>query len=396
MKTLGQALLSGALILSALPVLAGRLVGNGGDGLRVGDVVYSLDLVEAGVETNPYIASLPVREEFAKAFVRKFKALPYFPQELFLQKLTEIHAESPELAYALASIALRVNWSFVDHKIVDVDDEESLVAHDRENLVQLAIRRELNVLVSKLFWLRLPDAHKVGLIIHELVYYMVPVESVKLGDQEGGSQSSLTTRQVTGQLFKEGWTAEGIKGFLGKVFRDARLEKYFGAQSGLIGKGEYRWDGDSRFSRLPEKSGRFVIFNGAQRNADDGYTAYESRWPLPVIRRACAYDQGNRHFAYLSLNVAPAGEEWVLKEQKFCLSLKDNGRCREQSAFFWSTVDARDHSGFKILKNRLFKSSVANCERNLRERMLDISSDPYADAGNDARLAPPPLDGFRK
>ncbi|MGE0634361.1 MAG: hypothetical protein AB7O96_18240 [Pseudobdellovibrionaceae bacterium] len=206
------------LITTGSIAYAGREVGNGGDGIYLGGKLYSLDLVDSGVEENPYFEDVTADPQIKSAIEKKFKSIPSFPTELLSKKLTEIRAKHPMYGYRLYISVMQLVWSAVSQEIMEIDDEEAVLNYPPNSLVQIAARVGSSVLMDRNLLAVLAPEQRVALILHEANYYLAPLEKTILGYKpghlrqpiEGYKQSSFLVRQATGLVFKDGWQAEEV------------------------------------------------------------------------------------------------------------------------------------------------------------------------------------------
>lgn len=164
-------ILSILFMIPAIAFCTGHDQGSGGDGFRIGNKLYSLDLVEAGVQSQAYFdLLLPVDPFLLERLQIKF-ANTDIPTLPLAQKLTEVYQMDPLLAYTLANAMEMHQWRFVDSALIDINDEQdSDLQLPKENLVQLASRKESRVSIDRSLWNELDEINKVALILHEALY----------------------------------------------------------------------------------------------------------------------------------------------------------------------------------------------------------------------------------
>lgn len=177
------------------PALANR-VGNGGDGYIDGEKVYVLDLVEAGVEQDPFLEE-GIQPD-AAVVARIQKAVPFVNAEaaaLLSRKLKEIEKKDLKLSWALLTTIEVYHWVLVAPGLLDIPDEESNI--DPTKLVQLAIRNGRRIQVSRPHWPSLEPVQQAALILHEVAYAMIKPEQ----RGNGYIQNSPKNRELIGLLF---------------------------------------------------------------------------------------------------------------------------------------------------------------------------------------------------
>ncbi len=197
--------------------------GNGGDGIvRIENGktrVYLLDLVEAGVEKIPVfnwtIKVQPQIEERIDLALNRFKMKERELRNLkkhLTQKLSELYKQSPLGAFYILRAIELYQWNFVNSELLDVKDEDSVLSFGSEELVQLAIRRDLIIRVNKSLWKKMTLAHQVALILHEALYAVISPKSDEFYKQiQNGSK---TVYQLFRKLRQENKEVRAIIGFL--------------------------------------------------------------------------------------------------------------------------------------------------------------------------------------
>jgi hypothetical protein len=200
LKTFLAPLTLAALITA--PSFAGERGGNGGDGIEIDGKLYVLDLVEAGVEIgnlNPHHSD--DLEGLEKLRVRLANRIPRSASEALALKLQRLQSASPVFAEVLLQAIELYNWRLVNSALVNIKDENTLL--DYENLVQLAIRRNANILIDRTQWERLDAYNQSALILHEVIYALVkPIE---------GKQDSVAAREIVGHLYSRMGSQDDIK-----------------------------------------------------------------------------------------------------------------------------------------------------------------------------------------
>ena len=178
--------------------------GNGGDGLRLNGKLYLLDLVEAGVEKNPYFSNLATLNP--ETLKRLQVALPEknINLNLVALKLAEIANLDKVFAESILQTIEMYSWNWVNAALVDIKDEDSSLNYPEADLVQIAIRRGQSIKISQDAWAILDEAQRVALIFHESIYALVEPKNEK--------QSSPRAREVVGYLFMEELSKRHVQG----------------------------------------------------------------------------------------------------------------------------------------------------------------------------------------
>lgn len=203
---INRLLVAASLVLSS-HVFAG--VGNegaaGGDGVIVNDKVYMLDLVEAGVEEGAWIdVSLKSDPAFepVKTKLNKILANLNDPQmiEVLSLKLIELAKREHTLALLLVDTIELFTWSKVNHALVDVPDDDSVLQFRFGQLIQVAIRRDKAILVSRMAYDKMSPENRAAMVLHEAIYALTkPTEA----GRNGFRQSSPNARMICGFLFTQ-------------------------------------------------------------------------------------------------------------------------------------------------------------------------------------------------
>jgi hypothetical protein len=191
-----------ALLLTAGIAQADSRVGNGGDGYRHEDgKVYLLDLLEAGVEKEPFFGELPVNPGFLARVKTSISFLEALEAELVAKKLTEISAMSPVLARSLLKAMEMHSWSLVSYSLSDIPDEDTNLEIDPKKLVQVAIRRNSGVKISRDAWKDMDQANRSALPFHEAAYALLPLQCETGRHHRRCRQESVRAREIVGYLF---------------------------------------------------------------------------------------------------------------------------------------------------------------------------------------------------
>lgn len=203
--------------LSVTPARAeGHGPGNGGNAVLVDGKLYLLDLVEAGVQKNPYIQNI---NDFRscqdnECTVRKFnssegrflaRAYSYFREKKFDFETTRLLTEKLLSLNTLVRDELLLaivlyQWRLTDLPLEEVKGIKSPLDLSQTTVYQLAYRRDNAILINRALWEQLDPANRVALIIHEVVYAML--RPMPNGDGTF-TQESWDARLITGDLFTE-------------------------------------------------------------------------------------------------------------------------------------------------------------------------------------------------
>lgn len=198
--------------LSSVASAADRLGhegGAGGDGVLIGSDLYLIDLVEAGRETTAYVDP---NGENTPQFVGVMARLkvPFADlndeslNRMVALKLIEISKENMPISMILLQTFEAYRWNLVNHVLVDVPDEDTVLDFPAGTLAQLAIRRLHSVLVSGTSWAKLDVMNRTALIFHEAIYATIKPRPFKSpSGEEFFRQSSPEAREIVGILFSK-------------------------------------------------------------------------------------------------------------------------------------------------------------------------------------------------
>lgn len=224
MKTL-KFIIALVLIVSNLVIAAERAErpvamgkeGHGGYGVLLEGKPYLLDLVENGVEHDPYFnLEIKLNQAMKNDLSYALYNLNLSTEELNLlvRKLTEIENESPILAFTYFAAIKLYTWKLINQDLVNSPDFSSVVRVDNRELVSLANRKEQYVRINGKLWKELDAGNKVALIFHEMTYAFISDEI----DEENAEPATVVAqsakaRDITGYLFSIDFKIKGIRGF---------------------------------------------------------------------------------------------------------------------------------------------------------------------------------------
>ncbi|OGQ93450.1 MAG: hypothetical protein A2284_17820 [Deltaproteobacteria bacterium RIFOXYA12_FULL_61_11] len=162
--------LCGVSMLVGFAAEAQSIVGNGGDGVELEGKVYSLDLVEFGLQHHPYLSEDSSADPAVQMAVEA--ALPFArfgTKAILARKISQLLG----CGFYVRFLPMLTAWQWIlleGVPLVDIKDEYSPVA--AMHLVQIAVRDERFVRISSLGWERMDDANQAALVLHELYYIL--------------------------------------------------------------------------------------------------------------------------------------------------------------------------------------------------------------------------------
>lgn len=186
----------------------GSGVGNGGDALLIRNKPILLDLVEAGVEKNPYVNhqwdnSIDMFHMYGKVksavnLYQYSNRQDDIPEMIILAaKFLEIETSNPLLARVLLESIQLYDFRLVNSELVNINDEQSSIDYNPNKLVQLACRRGYTIMINQKLWKKLDSINKAALILHEVIYAL----GSKVLINGEPAQYSPHARAIVGYLF---------------------------------------------------------------------------------------------------------------------------------------------------------------------------------------------------
>ena len=138
-------------------------VRGGGGGVRIDGRVYLLDLLEAGAESNPHVATGLASPALVSNLSRGHS--PEFPWARVADKVKEIEKLDPVLADALVKTFGLFNWALVKAPLESTEDFGTTLFD--LPILQLASRQALTVRIQRQHWEKMDQGNRVALLVHE-------------------------------------------------------------------------------------------------------------------------------------------------------------------------------------------------------------------------------------
>lgn len=220
MKSLVFSIIALGAIVSSV-ALANKEVGNGGDGVVVGDRVYLFDLYESYNHLKPSLSNVEPSKEILQNVSERFQvnrniitanyesgATDYDYDKLMLElakKLTEIKKTDLLFGYSLERSVLAHSWSFVPYQLNDIKDDDGSDIEMPGELVQVAVRSYRSIKFDNSLVKKMDLANLVATIVHESVYALITpalmTEVIDGKKVEYYQQESRRAREVVNYLF---------------------------------------------------------------------------------------------------------------------------------------------------------------------------------------------------
>lgn len=262
-----------AATLVAGPARAGFEVGNGGQGVVLGERIYLLDLVESGIERDPVVRRDAVSDgAWSSRLGAALSGIDDAPLALVAAKLQEIRALHPTLAFSLLLASESLRWLPVESELESIPDRVGVIETGRYEIVQLAVRAGRSVRIHRPSWKRLDEVNRAALLVHELVYSLIEPSRREDGFSE---QSAVRAREITAFLFSRSLSRGGASA-LGTIIGEAIAAEP--AYARLIGHGGF------------EQAELIIVLSVPVPNGEYGLVA---RWdprqaPAGAAERVCS------------------------------------------------------------------------------------------------------------
>ncbi|MGZ3693999.1 MAG: hypothetical protein ACXWQO_07350 [Bdellovibrionota bacterium] len=218
-------LLAVALMLTAtLTAQAGTRDAGGGTGININGRLTVLDLVEAGVENDPYLPNITPDANIVRILSENLRAPDELRDEIIMPlaaKLTDIDQVVHPAGFYMAAATSLYEFKLTSLKLNNIDDTDSAIGEPK---TQIAERKGSQIWINRESWNALDTANKVALMVHEIVYAYQPAPTLPhevstygglfRGNEtsvEGGTEvdqilgTSAKTRVLTGFFFRSDW-----------------------------------------------------------------------------------------------------------------------------------------------------------------------------------------------
>ncbi|MBL7542740.1 MAG: hypothetical protein JNL11_02940 [Bdellovibrionaceae bacterium] len=197
-------------------------IGNGGEVYKINNQYYVRDLVEAEAHLQPHfncsVGSL------AGLDLDKLNILE-IDSQLLGRKLCDFDTVAPGMGKLIIETINFHSWTMVSEELVLQVDDAPLLTLKQAERIQAANRTLFNIRIQKNVWHKLAPAHRIALIIHEMVFSLLKISCVNESLCIHYKQSSRVAREITGGLFSAA-TYRSLQE-LGKVHSLMRLSFNF-------------------------------------------------------------------------------------------------------------------------------------------------------------------------
>lgn len=176
------------VVFSLTALASGVSVKGGGSGVDLNDHVVLLDLLESGVDHDPYFGSRScagVSFEAISSLALESSGL----SELVCRKIYDVASLDTALATAMSKTLASLTWVFTDGNLKTIDADPIIDVSP----VQLAVRNGNRVIINRALFKRMPSTHQAALVIHEIAAALISAEVT----------SPLPVRTLVGNLFRQ-------------------------------------------------------------------------------------------------------------------------------------------------------------------------------------------------
>ena len=166
-------LLAMLLALSSLHAFAGGNVENGGDGVIDGSTVYSLDLVERGLERSPFVGEdIPVPQE-VQTLVDKFlqNKVPSDTAAILARKVARMKANHEAALYrSVRKVLDSYTLVMIQAPLKIVDDQDSPIDNRAITRVAAHSADDQAIQVNLNGFSAMDPQNQAALLTHEIIY----------------------------------------------------------------------------------------------------------------------------------------------------------------------------------------------------------------------------------
>lgn len=195
-------LLFSLLVLPASAAISfgnGFVVGNGGDGYEVEEQVLLRDLLEAGI-SEPEIGFISQKHHLDRIQNHPWRL--DFDADLLSRKISDLNTLVPLFGDAVLESLLAHELLPLQTKLARLNEGENLLDLPSEHLIQIANRLGAVIRIHQPSWNRMPQSHRVALLIHEALYSLVRLNCMAIGESEFTClPDTRKVREITGRLF---------------------------------------------------------------------------------------------------------------------------------------------------------------------------------------------------
>lgn len=161
------------LQLLSLSGFAQFIAGNHGEGVLFGGKIYLRDLYIQGQLEDIYVGTSENSQIAQRIAGFDRIDLSESQKKLIIRKLSDIEFLSPCLGKIISDLFYLYNWKWTREKFTTPPESEEVTHTPLDQRVVVAKRYRSEILLQKDSWAKMPEAHQVALLIHEMIYSLV-------------------------------------------------------------------------------------------------------------------------------------------------------------------------------------------------------------------------------
>lgn len=203
-------------------------VGNGGDGYKVSDnLVYLFDFVESGIEESARIPEIEPNDEIKTRIEAVFNHTDStynitVNTDALSKVITHFYNMDILFGTSLVMAIELFDWQFINLSLLDIHDADTVVDIDPTREIQLAVRAGHQIKIDKNNFRKLPEVHRTGLLIHEILYALIRPKKRLYAYWK---QDSTKVREITAKMFSSrGQSLDNITFFQNSFSDDERVD----------------------------------------------------------------------------------------------------------------------------------------------------------------------------
>lgn len=177
-------------------------LGNRGEGVALEEKVYLRDLYVYDLHKNPFVGK-DIHAQIGER-LRSFDRVPLTPPQwsLLARKISDVERAAPCMGKVLTDALFQFAWSLDELPFPLVDEREELRPVPSHMRVTVAARYLSMIHIYRPAWDKMPDEHKVALLIHELIYSLVsPTHRPGHGAGSPSYQNVAVVRALVAKFF---------------------------------------------------------------------------------------------------------------------------------------------------------------------------------------------------
>lgn len=189
--------------LDSAPRVASGEIGNGGSGVKIGNRIFLVDLLEAGLESAPHYLAPPAQHLKVYLSARLAKRLPLHRSviEKLAHKIHDVHSIDPVLGWALLETIRMYQWRLVRHDLRRLPLPGAILSFAEGIETLIANRRGRTIHLSEPALALMDDDNQVATVVHEAFYALIRPEPLISASKDQYVQSGARVREIVGYFF---------------------------------------------------------------------------------------------------------------------------------------------------------------------------------------------------